>query len=229
MDVQALESPAPLRLKDRPDWMYLLREFQEMYRRGQAGGSARIRAHQRAVREAIGKVLQENPTVLERVPEHKPVTTHLKRALDQGRKERTQSVVRAIESVVPELSWLYGYEKVPRGLSEKFAYAEFAGPQGPVQTDRLILGIVLFAPGCTYPTHSHDGLTESYYTLSGSVSENDDGVFAPGSMIFNPPGRIHRLTVGDQEPTLVTYAWHGTPEALAGQKMVFTRKRRGRA
>jgi dimethylpropiothetin dethiomethylase len=213
-------------LREAPDWGYLLREFSEMYRRGRAGGSARIRTHQRAVREAISKVIADNPPVIPQHKEDKPVTAHLKRALDQGRRESTQSVVRAIESVLPDLSWLYGYEKVPRGLSQKFGYAEFVGPSGPVVSEHLILGIVLFAPKCTYPAHAHDGLTESYYTLSGAVSENDDGVFAPGSMIFNPPGRHHRITVGDTEPTLLAYAWEGPREKLIAQKMTFSRTRK---
>lgn len=214
------------RLSDSPDWRYLLVEFYEMYRRGRAGGSVKIRSHQRIVREAVSKVMADNPLVIPQPWEKKPVTAHLKRALDQGRRETTQSMIRAIESVQDELSWLYGYEKVPRGLSQKFAYTEFVGPQGPIVSDRVILGLVLFAPKCTYPSHSHDGITESYFTLSGAVSENDDGVFAPGSMIFNPPGRAHRITTGDSEPTLLAYAWCGTPEKLTAQKMVFTRRKK---
>lgn len=132
-------------------------------------------------------------------------------------------MVRAVESVAGELAWLYGYEKVSRGLARKYAYAEFAGPHGPVLAGEVILGVVLFAPGCTYPAHSHEGLTESYYVLSGAVSENDEGVWAPGSLILNPPGRRHRITVSDTEPALLAYAWHGPPERLAQQKMVFSR------
>jgi dimethylpropiothetin dethiomethylase len=214
-----------LRITDRPDWGYLLREIHELYRRSGAGGSSKIRSHQRAVREALNKVIEANPPVLDRAPEDKPVTIHLKRALDNGRQEVTESVCRAVESVLPELSWLYGYEKVPRGLSRKYAYAEIAGPEGPVMTEGLIIGLVLFAPKCTYPAHAHEGLTESYYVLSGTVSENDDGVWAPGSLIFNPPGRMHRITVSDREPALLVYAWQGRPEKLTNQKMVFTRKK----
>ncbi|QPH56070.1 dimethylsulfonioproprionate lyase family protein [Pontivivens ytuae] len=221
------EGPPTERLSRRPDWVYLLREFAEMYRRGSSGGSKAIRAHQRRVREAIGRVIADDPGVAHRYREDKPVTAHLRRALDQGRRERTESVVRAIDAVGEELSWLYGYEKVPRGLAQKFAYAEFAGPQGPVVTEHLILGLVLFAPGTTYPAHAHEGLTESYYTLSGSVSENDDGVFAPGSMIFNPPGRRHRITTGDHEPVLLAYAWEGPRDKLVVQKMTFTKRGRG--
>ena len=35
---------------------------------------------------------------------------------------------------------------MPRGLKRKYAYAELMGPQGPVESERLILGLVLFGP-----------------------------------------------------------------------------------
>ena len=220
------EESVRLRLRDRPSWVYLLREIYEMYRRGPAGGSAKIRAHQRAVREALAKIMESDPVFHAKPPETKPVCAHLDRALDNGRLERTASVIRAIEHVSDDLAWLYGYEKVPRGLRNKYAFAEFLGPSGPVVSDKLILGLVLFAPKCTYPAHSHDGITESYYCLSGSVSENDDGVSAPGSLIYNPPGRNHRITVSEREPCLLAYAWIGPTERLVNQKMVFSRPKK---
>ena len=127
---------------------------------------------------------------------------------------------------MPDLSWQYGYEKVPKGLLGSYAYAEVAGPQGPVVTDDIILGIVLFAPGCTYPAHAHKGITESYVCLSGAVSENHQGVYVPGSMIFNPPEHLHRITVGISEPALLAYAWIGGRSDLIDQKMVFSRKKK---
>ena len=217
---------APRTLSTAPDWTYLLREFAEMYRLGSAGGSHKIRGHQHRVRQAISRTISTDAQISGRLPEDKPVTAHLRRALDQGRRERMQSVIRAVDAVLPELSWLYGYDKIPKGLAQKYAYAEIAGPQGPVRTQDVILGLVLFAPRTTYPAHAHDGLTESYYTLSGAVSENDDGVFAPGSLIFNPPGRTHRITTGDHEPTLLAYAWEGP--TLLEQKMKFSRSQKGR-
>jgi dimethylpropiothetin dethiomethylase len=57
------------------------------------------------------------------------------------------------------------------------------------------------------------------------VSENDAGVYAPGSLIFNPPGHLHRITTADQQPSLLAYAWVGAPEVLANQKMSFVRKK----
>jgi len=212
---------------DAPDWYYLLLELYELYRFLPAGGSDRIRTHQRAVREQISRLIKGAPEIRLPVAEAKPVTRHLRRALDEGRRERMASVVQALDAVVPALSWQYGYEKIPRGLENRYAFAEIAGPRGPVVADRIILGLVLFAPGCTYPAHAHDGITESYICLSGAVSENHQGVYVPGSLILNPPAHLHRITVSDREPALLAYAWMGRAEDLAGQKMVFTRPPRG--
>lgn len=217
-----------LSISDEPNWLYLLREYYEMYRRSSAGGSERIRSHQRLVRETISKVIESNPPLELREPATKPVCAHLKRALDQGRLQRTAAMIHAVESISDKLTWLYGYERIPKGLSNKFAYAEIMAPYGPVVSKDLILGLVLFAPRCVYPAHSHDGLTESYYCLSGAVSENHDGVYAPGSLIFNPPGRNHRITVDAREPCLLAYAWKGPADILADQKLVFSRSNKER-
>lgn len=218
-------APPPL-LSASPSWVYLLRDFLAMYRAIPAGGSATIRAHQRQVRERISGVLRANPALRATDAARKPVTAHLRRALDQGRKTPMSDVIRSIDGLKGELSWQYGYEKVPRGLDQKYAYAELVGPTGPVPSDQIILGLVLFAPDCVYPAHAHEGITESYICLSGAMSQNDQGVYVPGSMIFNPPGRTHRITVADLEPSLLAYAWLGSPEKLVSQKMVFTRKSR---
>lgn len=215
----------PRRLSDEPDWYYLLREYYEMYRSSSAGGSSKIRAHQHLVRGAISKIWESNPPVVLDEPVEKPVCIHLKRALDRGRLQSTATVIRAIESIVPQLRWLYGYDRIPKHLLHKFAYAEVIGPRGPIVSSRLILGLVLFAPRCVYPSHSHHGLTESYFCLSGSVSENDAGVYAPGSLIFNPPGLSHRITVDAREPCLLAYAWHGAEHDLVSQKMIFSRNK----
>lgn len=215
----------PQKLTDCPDWMYFLRDAYEIYRRSSAGGSAKIRAHQRSVREAISRVIKANAEIHPQPRQSKPVVAHLRRALDEGRKERHSGFVRQLDTLVDELSWQYGYEKVPRGLERKFAYAEMAGPTGPVVTDQVILGLVLFAPACTYPAHAHEGISESYFCLSGAVSENDQGVYGPGSLIFNPPEQVHRITVADTQPALLFYAWHGASDKLSDQRMVFSRKR----
>jgi dimethylpropiothetin dethiomethylase len=213
------------RVKEQPDWLYLLREYYEMYRFLPAGGSKLIRSHQKQVREAISRLIKANPVMRDSPPASLPVTAHLRRALDEGRAAALAPVARALDAVRPQLHWEYGYDRVPKGLARAYGYAEIAGPNGPVPSDQVILGLVLFAPGCTYPAHAHPGIAESYICLSGSVSQNDYGVFAPGASIFNPPGHAHRITVSDLEPALLAYAWIGAPEVLAGNKMVLGKPR----
>ncbi|MEH6645120.1 dimethylsulfonioproprionate lyase family protein [Sulfitobacter sp.] len=213
-------------LRDVPDWRYLLQEYEELYRYLPAGGSDRIRSHQRKVREAIGRLMRKDAIVQLQPRAEKPVTAHLRRALDEGRQGVLAPVVRALDAIDTQLSWQYGYEKVPKGLANSYAYAELAGQNGPVLSEEIILGVVLFAPACTYPAHAHKGITESYVCLSGAVSENHQGVYVPGSMVFNPPDHLHRITVGDREPALLAYAWIGDKADLHQQKMVFTRVRK---
>jgi dimethylpropiothetin dethiomethylase len=230
VDPDPVQTPAEAqtgnRLQSLPDWNYMLRECDELYRFLPAGGSDKIASHQRKVREAISRLLRANAIVSPQPRALKPVTAHLRRALDEGRQGALAPAVRALDAISPYLSWQWGYEKVPKGLQNSYAYAELAGPSGPIQSDEIILGVVLFAPKCTYPAHAHRGITESYVCLSGAVSENHQGVYVPGSMIFNPPDHLHRITVGVREPALLAYAWIGAKEDLRDQKMVFTRTRK---
>ncbi len=213
-------------LNNCPDWRYLLLECYELYRHLDSGGSELIRSHQRKVREAISRTMKANPQINTDVIADKPVTKHLKRALDESKSiPHVSAAIRSFESIYNRLNWQYGYEKMPRGLENKYAYAEICGPNGPVISNEVILGVVLFAPGCVYPTHAHDGITESYICLSGSVSENHQGVYSPGSMIFNPPAHTHRITVSKREPALLLYAWVGEQDKLNKQEMQFKRKK----
>lgn len=213
------------KLTDHVDWQYLFREFWHLYRFGSAGGNRVIRSHLKEVRNRLNAELEKNPAVAFDQPVRLPVCAWLNRAIDQGLNERAAPLVRSLVRVSGQLTWRYGYERMRPGLARKYAYAELMGPNGPVMSDKLILGIVLFAPKCTYPEHSHDGISESYICLSGSISDGNYSVFMPGSLLFNPPKRAHRMTTGDFEPTLLAYAWVGEPDKLAHQKMDFSAKK----
>jgi len=213
------------RLNARPDWAFLLRDVYECYRTGSAGGSPRIRTHQRHVRERLSRALNANPPFQVDQPVSLPVCRFFARALSRGYETPAFPIIRSIEAIAPLLSWRYGYDRMPRALADKYAYAEIMGPGGPVVSDELIVGLVLFAPRTVYPTHRHTGITESYICLSGAVSQNDAGVYAPGSLIFNPPAHMHRITTADREPSLLGYCWVGSPEELRHQEMAFSRTR----
>ncbi|MER5173044.1 dimethylsulfonioproprionate lyase family protein [Thioclava sp. CPCC 100088] len=217
-----------LRLQECPSWYYLLREFDTLYRHGSAGGSRLIRAHRKRVRDGLSLIIDANPELSLRPAEAKPVTAHLYRALDLGERGAVQGVTRALSRVKDQLTWEYGYQKVPKALARKYAYCEILGPRGPVRAEKLVLGFVLFAPNTTYPQHSHDEIEESYISVAGSWSENDAAVHAPGSLILNRPGLEHRITTGELDPCLLAYAWIGPEERLVspGMKLSATRKAR---
>lgn len=221
----AIETPA-LRLSDCPNWLYLLREFDTLYRYGSAGGSRLIRSHRKRIRDALSVIIDSDPEVAPREIVSKPVVAHLPRALDLGEKGTVHGMARALSRVTDALSWEYGYEKVPRALEKKYAYCEVLGPRGPVRASQLVLGFVLFAPRTTYPQHSHAEIEESYISVAGSWSENDAAVHAPGSLILNRPGAEHRITTADLEPCLLAYAWTGPETRLHTPAMKLSPKRK---
>ena len=135
-----------IRLNDVPDWKYVFQEIDQVYRLGSAGGSSVIRSHQRRVRETISKIVKSNPYYTPRQPENKPVSAHWRRALDLADSGPLANLSRVLYRVESQLTWEYGYQKVPRELAKRYAYCEMMGPQGPIQAEGLILGLVLFAP-----------------------------------------------------------------------------------
>ncbi|SMF83381.1 Dimethlysulfonioproprionate lyase [Tistlia consotensis] len=156
------------------------------------------------------------------------MVAYLPRALDLGKRGAVRDMARALLRVTPELTWEYGYERIPKALARKYAYCEVLGPRGPVRSERLVLGFVLFAPNTTYPQHSHQEIEESYISIAGSWSENDAAVYAPGSLILNRSSHEHRITTAALEPCLLAYAWIGPEDRLhaPGMKLSSTRKAR---
>lgn len=218
---------SPRRLSDEADMFYLLRDVDEVYRRSSAGGSKVIRSHQRRVREALTRVLEADGYLLSTEPANKPVVAHLPRALELGACGPLAQLARTIGRIASRLVWAHGYDKMPRSLVRRYAFSEILGPSGPVFSETMIIGLVLFAPGTVYPQHAHEQIEESYVSVAGAWSENDAAVHAPGSLILNRSGDLHRITVGDRDPCLLVYAWLGTAERLRHSQMVFTRCRRG--
>lgn len=187
-----------------------------------------IRGHRKRVRNALSAVFAANAEILAREPAEKPVVAHLARALDLGERGAMQGMARALREVRAELTWEYGYEKVPPALARRYAYCEVVGPRGPVASAQVIFGFVLFAPNTTYPQHSHAEIEESYISIAGAWSENDGAVYAPGSLILNRSEYEHRITTGDREPCLLAYAWSGPEARLREPGMKLTPPRAAR-
>ncbi|MFD0857671.1 dimethylsulfonioproprionate lyase family protein [Roseovarius aquimarinus] len=228
-DTTAPDAPTTPRLADSPDWLYLLREFDSLYRFGSDGGSSVIRSHRKRVRDGLSATIAANPPITPREATTLPVTAHFARALDLGERAAMQGMARALREVRSWLTWEYGYEQMPKPLMRKYAFCEILGQKGPILSDRLNLGFVLFAPNTTYPQHSHHEIEESYISVAGAWSENNGAVYAPGSLIYNGSGVEHRITTGDRDPCLLAYAWVGPAQRLAAPDMKLTPPRRSKS
>ena len=68
------DTAAPTTLRDVPDWRYMMQECDELYRYLPAGGSDRIKSHQRKAREAIARLLRGNAELRLQPRAEKPVT-----------------------------------------------------------------------------------------------------------------------------------------------------------
>ena len=117
MDKISEAADQSLRLLDCPNWLYLLREFDVLYRYGSAGGSRLIRSHRKRVRDTLSGIIDANTDVCARAAATKPVTAHLGRALDLGERGPMHGMARALSRVEDQLTWEYGYERVPRLIS----------------------------------------------------------------------------------------------------------------
>ena len=231
MNISSPDTPNPDtsgegRLHDYPAWIYLLKEFYDVYSRGSAGGSKTVRAQRKRVRDTISSVLNASPAVVPRAPAQLPVTAQLPRAFDLAARGIMTGMSRALERAAHDLTWEYGYQRVPPHLRKTYGYCEILGPRGPVLCEKLTLGFVLFAPRTTYPQHSHPDIEESYISVAGDWSENETVVLAPGSLILNTPGHEHRITTGNQDPCLLAYAWLGPSDRLSDPAMKFSKPRK---
>lgn len=203
-------------------WHALLQAFGSFYRNETDCGSAAIAAHAARVNALLDEVLLRPLQFRQRVPAAKPVVRYLEVALQQAEHGALADTAMAIRHAAGQLTWEYGYASVPPPLDQNYAYCELMGPQGPVLSERLIFGLVLFAPGTVYPQHSHKGIEESYVSISGRWSQNGAAIHVPGSLVFNPPETEHMITTGCAGPCLLGYAWMGDEARLSAPGMVFS-------
>ena len=204
------------------DYRQVLKAYRRAYRSVVDCGNVKVRQHCDLAVAALDQLLSEPITVLPEGAKHLPVTRFLDPCLRIAGQGPYGGLAGDISEVTGYLQWEWGYETMPPHLKDAFAYTEIAGQHSQIRSQDLAIGLVLFGPGCVYPPHDHPEITESYLVLAGNVSQNDFGVFGPGSLIFNPPRREHTITVDSMAPALLAYAWTANQSVLASNQMILS-------
>jgi hypothetical protein len=139
-------------------------------------------------------------------------TRHLPAALRAG-NAATAGLLAAINPVIHFLPWRYSYP--PRAdapdLAQNIAFAEILGPEAPLRTDALCLGLTLIGPETLYPAHRHPAV-ELYLVVAGTATWTLDGVVRehpPGAVILHPSQAVHAMQT-HADPLLAIYFWTGT-------------------
>ncbi|TDQ77621.1 dimethlysulfoniopropionate lyase [Dongia mobilis] len=140
----------------------------------------------------------------------------LEPALDLAEDFVLADVARATRPVMGALPWHYNYpaHDGDQDLGANIAFAEFAGPMGPLQTAHARLGFTLIGPDTFYPMHAHPAV-ELYLVVSGHATWQVPGearVVPPGGFVLHRSGQPHAMQT-HSEPLLAVYAWQGDLDA----------------
>ncbi len=143
----------------------------------------------------------------------------LERALENARLGPVGEVAAHLQPVHPALPWAYHYapRSVEEDLSDRIAFAELVGPDGPMCASHCRIGFTLMAERTTYPMHSHPAV-ELYLVMTGLAqwqTPTSDRCVPPGEFVLHRSNEPHAMRTFD-EPLLALWSWSGdidTPAA----------------
>ncbi len=123
------------------------------------------------------------------------------------------ALVSAARAIAADLEWYQifgGAGGFRPELYEGMLAGQVIGRRGLFESDRLLSGMFLLAPGIAYPPHTHAS-NEVYFCLSGELSlrhglVNPPVRLAPGECSLTPLNDVHSLATG-AAPVLLAYIW----------------------
>jgi len=143
----------------------------------------------------------------------------LERALENARLGPVAEVAAQLTPVHSSLPWVYHYEprSVEEDLSDRIAFAELVGPDGPMRAPHCRIGFTLMAERTTYPMHCHPAV-ELYLVMTGCAqwqTPTSNRRVRPGEFVLHASNEPHAMRTFD-EPLLALWSWSGdidTPAA----------------
>ncbi len=125
----------------------------------------------------------------------------------------TEALVVQLQQVAAELAWrqTYGADDFGAAFLRGYGWSELIGLRGPVPSARIACGVLLLAPGISYPSHAH-AAEEVYLPIAGVAEwQKGAGAFVQvpvGQAIHHPSWTPHAMRTGDQ-PLAALYLWRG--------------------
>lgn len=121
------------------------------------------------------------------------------------------SLVHSFIKAYPLLDWRQTYEPKDFGSEflDHYGWTMLVGPDGIVESNQLLVTLVLLGPDTEYPSHSHEA-EEIYIPIGGEIEIlSGDGDWTrvdPGAVIHHEPWLPHALRT-DAAPSLFFAAW----------------------
>jgi quercetin dioxygenase-like cupin family protein len=157
-------------------------------------------------------LLEHLPSLSEDFNESRhPVVAHVDEALTSA-EHAYSDFTAAIRPAIRYLPWKYNYapRKDKPSLGSTIGFAEIIGPEAPLRSDKVCLGLTLIAPDTLYPLHHHPAV-ELYYVIGGNAVWTKKGIarlVPPGEYVLHESNVIHSMETGS-EALLALYAWTG--------------------
>lgn len=132
---------------------------------------------------------------------------------------RTATLTRFLSQHKDELNWRRSFTETDASgadFPKKYGWTEVVGNKGPLVSEKVRSGFVIWAPHTYYPPHAHEA-EELYIVLSGTGEweRGDEGakMRPPGSVFLHTPQMFHATRTFD-EPVLAMYCWRGAKNLL---------------
>lgn len=145
-------------------------------------------------------------------PAAHPYESLVARAARGGVSGPAGDIATALMAMPGPLPWIYHYLPLSDGddLSERIAFAEVIGPDGPLFAPAARVGFTVVAEQTLYPDHSHPAV-ELYLVIAGHArwtTPKVDRILAPGELVLHRGNEPHAMQTFD-EPLLALWGWTG--------------------
>lgn len=170
-----------------------------------------------AIAQAFLADVPREPAARELSPLTLPCVSLLSRVADCGHGGAYGDLLDLLAMSAPNLRWSQTYTAADFGeaFMRGYGWVELVGTRGHFESEVVAGGVLMLAPGITYPDHHHLA-EELYLPLTGGTAwRKGDGPFMPratGELIHHPSDVSHAMRTGD-EALVALYLWRGGPLA----------------